>query len=487
MKIRERFALEVCRGIPGFRSGFRVLQQSYLMIGLLLGCAWLASPALVAQESLLTPLAAEAAESGSLESFQVGQDFQDPKPAEWEWLGAARVGYDSGFVIASDRELGLGGGDSPFLLRINGWGQLRQTNFESTGPTPDRRLFQLKRARLIFSGHAYTPDFHYYVQIDGRSTSGDQLRLLDYRLNYDIGHHLWGLDPGRVGFRTGLWKMPFNLARDLSGREFEFADRSVASMFFDVNRSLAWGVHGLSPGSRPIHWEAAIFNGLVTGGAETGSSGTLDNNFAYSGRLYWYPVGDWGDAGLADLECHSRPAVRMGCGFANSTIDAFGSTEFSRVRVVDSGGTLAQLFTDQNLNVQQYTVNMWAVDASTKWNGWSMTYEYYFRLIDGIQGAPVPDLFDHGHWLQLGKFVVPGKFELISRWSRVTGNSGTLGGANQSADEVAGGAVWYFRDQSAKLTLDATHINGSPVDAAALDLSPGDRGWLFRTQIQFAF
>ena len=58
---------------------------------------------------------------------------------------------------------------------------------------------------------------------------------------------------------------------------------------------------------------------------------------------------------------------------------------------------------------------------------------------------------------------------------------------NQSSDEIAGGVVWYFRGQHAKLTFDVTHLDGAPINSAALDISPGDLGWLFRSQIQFAF
>ena len=59
---------------------------------------------------------------------------------------------------------------------------------------------------------------------------------------------------------------------------FELADRAMASMYFDVNRSLAWGLYGQDDRWRvPLNWEVAIFNGIVTGGAETGSSGTLDD------------------------------------------------------------------------------------------------------------------------------------------------------------------------------------------------------------------
>ena len=396
-----------------------------------------------------------------------------------------RVGYDDGFVISSDVNSELKANDQPFSLKLNGWGQLRHTKIESQSSLSDQNLFQLKRARLIFSGSAFTNNFRYFAQLDGRSSSGDDLRLLDYYIDFDIGRAHLGWEKGTFGFRTGRWKMPFHLARYLSGREFEFSDRSVASTFFDVNRSLAWGIYGKRKVlSKPFAWELAIFNGLVTGGAETGSSGTLDDNFAYSGRMFWYPIGEWGRGQLADLDFHQELAMRIGAGLANSTINRVGTTEFSRVRVVDSGRRLVDLLPNA---VDEYTVNIYAVDASAKYRGWSATFEYYFRLIDDFRGAPIPNLFDHGHWLQVGKFIIPGEWQALVRWSRVSGESGTLGVIDQHSEEFAAGVVRYFRDEHAKLTFDATYLDGAPISSAALDVRPGEIGWLLRTQFQFAF
>ncbi len=89
--------------------------------------------------------------------------------------------------------------------------------------------------------------------------------------------------------------------------------------------------------------------------------------------------------------------------------------------------------------------------------------------------------------VQGGLFVVPKRLEWISRWSRVVGDSGTLGIADQSADEISMGAVWYYRGHNAKLTFDASHINGSPIRDLALNLLPGDDGMIYRTQLQIRF
>ena len=423
----------------------------------------------------------QAGESDALEGLS-GDAALQPLPS---WFNNVRVGYDNGFVIASDRNLRLDASELPYLLRFNGWGQLRHSYFDSEGVTDDLNQFQLIRGRLVFSGNAFTPDLRYFVQLDGRSSAGDEFRLLDYVFNFDVGRHYWGLDRNALVFKVGKYKIPFTFARELSAHEFQFADRSMASMFFDVNRSLAWGLAGqYEPSGMPLGWEIGLFNGLVTGGEETGSSGSLDNNFAYSARIFAFPTGDWGAGSLADFDWHDSLATRVGAAFAGSTIDRMGITEFNSIRVVDSGDRLSTLLP---ASISEYSVNTYCVDASCKYRGWSVTSEYYFRYVDGFQGGSVPALFDHGFWLQAGKFLVPRKLELLSRWSRVVGSSGTLGRENQSADEIAGGFAWYFRDQQAKLTCDVTHVNGAPISSSALDMFPGDIGWLFRTQIQFAF
>jgi hypothetical protein len=418
---------------------------------------------------------------GDVDSGAASSSLQ-PLP---NWLDDVQVGYDGGFVIASEADPGIDASHAPFLLRVNGLGQLRHTHFDSENADPDLNQIQLIRGRLTFSGNAFTSDLRYFVQLDGRSSSGDEIRLLDYFMEFDLGRSWLALDRDAVIFKAGRYKVPFTFARFMSAREFQFSDRSVASTFFDLNRSLACGLAGQSDRwSVPIEWEAAIFNGFVTGGAETGSSGRLDNNFAYSARLFVFPTGDWGTGTLADFDWHETLATRIGAGYGGTTLDRNGPVEFDMIRVVDSGQRLAELLPGA---VRKYSVNTFCVDASCKYLGWSVTSEYYFRNISGFQGDELPNLFDHGLWLEVGKFVIPQKLELLARWSRVVGSSGTLGVDNLSDDEIAGGLTWYFREQNAKLVVDVTRLDGSPVNSSALDISRGATGWLARTQMQFAF
>jgi hypothetical protein len=130
---------------------------------------------------------------------------------------------------------------------------------------------------------------------------------------------------------------------------------------------------------------------------------------------------------------------------------------------------------------------MYTVDAHWKYRGLSVISEYYWRGIANFRGADVPSLFDHGFNLQFGQFVVPEKLELLARWSRIVGDSGTLGLTDQSTDEVGVGLAWYFRGHQAKIVFDATRMNGMPLSSPRLDLSLRNEGWLMRTQLQLAF
>lgn len=395
------------------------------------------------------------------------------------------AGYDQGFVIAGGPDIKLDADSQPFRLRINGWGHLRQSVLDSHNANPDLNQLEIKRARIVFSGHAFTTDLTYFVQIDGRSNAGERLYFLDYFLDYDIGHGQFDLPERALGMKAGLYKLPFSFSRWASGKELQFADRSMASIFFDINRSLAWGLYGHTDAlPSPLDWEIALGNGFTTGLADTGNSGQLDNNMAISGRVSSIPIGTWGGNDMADLEYHEQLTTRIGGGFAVSTIDRSGAAEFSSQTVVDSGRPLANILP---LAASSYTASLYSLDASLKYRGLSLTNEYYFRHISDIRGVDLPTLFDHGMWLEAGYFLVPNQWQVLSRWSRVQGNSGTLGGRDRSSDEVAVGLARYFRGQNIRLTVDATHLNGAAINSPVLDIAPGDDGWLYRTQLQFGF
>ncbi|MDA0284558.1 MAG: hypothetical protein O3B86_14515 [Planctomycetota bacterium] len=388
--------------------------------------------------------------------------------------------YDRGFVLRP-----YDATKTPFEMKINSWFQLRHSVLNSDGPNPDQNDIEFERSRLIFRFHSISEYLEYFLQIDGDDDQAQRLDVLDFYISYDVGADQLGLDDGRLSIRAGRWKLPFNRTRYTSGLNLQFADRSMSSVFFDIDRSVGIGLFGKEELlGKTVNWETAMFNGIRTNGLRPGRQGELDRNLGVSGRVFSDLIGDWGTDEESDLSWHDELAVRIGAGFAFSREDASdGPAEFGRVLVVDSGQTLASALP----GADEYNLFLYAVSADMKYQGWSLMSEYYFRSVSEISGAAVPDLLDHGFLLQTGYFIVPERLEVMARWSRIVGNSGTLGMRDQSADEVAGGIACYFKGRNLKLVFDATHVNSSPINDRAVGFLPGDDGMLYRTQLQFLF
>lgn len=389
--------------------------------------------------------------------------------------------YDGGFVLKP-----VDADKTPFSLKINSWLQARHSYFDSEGPNPDQNDFEFERTRLGFSGYALTPDLKYFFQLDGDDNQNQRIDLLDYFLSYDIGHDQLRLAAGQLGIRVGRWKIPFNRSRHTSGLNLQFADRSVAGVFFDIDRSVGVSLYGKTvETSTPVNWEFALTNGVRTNGVHPNRAGDIDRNLGISGRVYSDVLGTWGSDYESDIAWHEELAVRLGAGFAFSREDITdGPVEASRQRVVDSGATLVSILP---AGITAYNVALFALSADFRYQGWSLSTEYYIRNLSSFSGPSVPELTDQGFLIQSGYFVVPKKWEVFGRWSRIVGDSATLGTSDQSADEVAGGGAWWIKGRNLKLLFDVSRVNGTPINDSAVGFLPGDDGLLYRTQLQFLF
>ncbi|XZE18211.1 porin [Pirellulaceae bacterium SH449] len=395
------------------------------------------------------------------------------------------VGYNRGFVIAHDGKEGFSASDYPFVMRMSSWLQLRHVLFDSDIPDRDKNSFTLERIRLSFGGHLYSPDLKYSLMLDGNTDQSVQVTFLDSFVTYDVGRGLWGYDEGRLEIRGGNWKVPFSRSREESARRFQFTERSVANLFFDIGRSVGVSVLGESDSTGiPIRFETAMMNGLNTGRDSTLSGEDLDANLAWSGRCSADVLGDFGSDGEPDLDWRSSPVWRLGAGLALTSVDRTGQAEFLRQRVVSSGDRISNLLPE---SVSQYDIRLFTLDSHWKYRGWSVILEHHWRTLSSFRGGNIPSLIDRGIVVQTGYFIVPEKFELLARWSAISGDSGTLGGRNEHTKEIAGGFAWYIRGHDLKFNLDVARIDGVPVNSPRLNLLPGDYGWLMRTQFQFAF
>jgi len=411
-------------------------------------------------------------------------DIQTAEIDETSTALAPTVGYANGYVIASPDLESIPTREYPFSVRLSSWLQMRHAIFQSDGPNRDRNAFSLERIRIGIDGHAYSPDLQYNLVLDANSDQAVQVTFLDAFVSYDFGRNLLSLDANRLGFRAGKWKSPFSRSREESARRFQFTERSVANLFFDIGRATGvslYGSHDLL--SVPSRFEIALINGLNTGRDAVVSANDLDQNFGWSARTSLDPLGQFTD-GESDLSWSEQHALRLGAGVAGSRVDRAGIREFDRPRVVASGQPLSNLLPD---SVDAYDVLFFTVDGHWKIRGFSLIAEHHWRSLSQFSGGSVSDLGDSGLLVQSGYFVIPRRLEFLARWSRVVGNSGTLGLANQKTDEIGTGAVWFIKGNDVKYTMDVSWIDGVPTNSPRLSLLPGDEGWLMRSQLQVGF
>jgi hypothetical protein len=397
--------------------------------------------------------------------------------------GERRILYDNGIILAGANDA------DPISMRVNGRFQFRHTAFDSDGQNRDENQVELERARLVFSGNAFSPDLFYFAQLDGDSDDRAQVDMIDYYLNYDIGHGVWGCESGLFGVKVGKYRMPFARARQDSGFMLQFVDRATGSDFFDINRSLGVSLLGATPiGDQKFGWEAAIFNGFRDDRFAPNRAGELDRNPGYAVRVTRDFISPWGTDGEPDLSWHEQPSIKIGAAAAFTRVDRDdGASEFTTVPALANSGLNPFVVDVVPAAVDEFSVLLFAVDANLKYRGLSVLGEYYFRELTDFVGAPVADRFDHGFTLQTGYFVCREKLELVTRWSRVVGDSWSLGETDHSSDELAAGVNWYFRGHDLKIGFDVSHFNGVPLSSSTLNVLAGDVGWLFRTQLQLLF
>lgn len=382
--------------------------------------------------------------------------------------------YDNGMVLRLYKS-----GDS-FELKTNLRTQFRLISFDanedtwtdSAGvvrPIESRRNFDIERARLVLSGHAFTPQLKYFLQMDGDTDSRHAIALLD-------GWSAWHFSDA-FELQLGKRKVPGSRNWMLAAFDTRLADRPFANEFFRPSRTT--GIWAVGDPSKSLHYELMVGQGYNTEGLTPAETG---NNFAASGTAWWDVIGDYGPARPCDFESHEEFAARIGSSWVTSIEGIPGrqleEADFLRLtdgtRLTDTGALAP------GATVESFDVTLLALDAAFKYRGWSANGEYFWRSVTDLKAnLPVPAVgLQHGFYLEGGFFLLPQQLELNSQIAFVTGRP-------ESVNSFATGFSYYPRSkQHLKLTMDVTIIDGSPVNSTGTDILVGDDGVLVRAQWQ---
>lgn len=342
-----------------------------------------------------------------------------------------KLGFDLG------KGFRLSTGDDTFSLAIRARAQVRYDleqphRFEQES----EHLFQIRRARLVFAGHAFGEHNKYYVQLafSPRDMTGGIVDgapsyrinpLRDMRLELD---HLRDLT-----LVVGQMKVPFSRQRVISSGNLEMVDRSLSNEEFQLDRDV--GVQLLSrnlAGLDLFTYSLGLFMGEGRNVFDTANAG-----FLWVARVEALPFGPFDDYSEADLARSRRPGLSLGVAYAFHD-DAIGLRSVHGARPRDGGTTDYHHLT---------------ADLLFKHRGFSVFSAFHLR--DGVRNPgdlrdEAGALFDAdqprggiGALLQLGYLLPWVNLQPTFRWSAAR-NVFPGRSSQPNRDELGGGLSYYI-------------------------------------------
>ena len=272
-----------------------------------------------------------ASQNGSVGSSLATSDLGNVPESAIERLGTR---YDNGFVLmeSSNPER------IPFRLVLGNFAQIRYTNTQLDSLTyvdhlgnvrevDPRNDISFNRDLLAFSGYAFDPNLKYNVIVWSSGSLASVVVAGGITYEFSKAFALSGGYNGLPGSRSMLGGF----------KELEGLDRSMADTFF--RPGFTQGVWAAGEAAEGLFYNVMIGNSLNT--LQINAS-KIDVNMAYSGSVWWEPMGSYGVA-YNDLEKHANPVIRLGSCFTRMREDRFSDESVAapdNVQLYNSDGVL---------------------------------------------------------------------------------------------------------------------------------------------------
>ncbi len=273
--------------------------------------------------------------------------------------------------------------------------------------------FLVRRARLKFSGFAYTPKLKYKLELGlsnrdlaGASefTSNSPNYILDAVVmwNFYENFELW----------VGQTKLPGNRERVVSSANMQFVDRSLLNSRFNIDRDL-----GLQLRHHIDFSESFVMREMLAVSQGEGRNITTGNlgGHQYTGRVEILPLGNFsskGDYVGGDLQREATPKLALGATY-----------DFNNNAVKNRSNQGAYMLNDEGF----YSTNISTVfiDAMFKYSGFSLMAEYSNRDADDAfaknsDGSLTGDVVQVGSGLNLqAGYLFKTNWEVAGRYTSI--------------------------------------------------------------------
>ncbi len=378
----------------------------------------------------------------------------------------ATSGYDKGFFLSS--------ADGNFRLNIKGQLDMRYSYAGLGGDDSGHASgFEMRRAKLTFSGHVFDPSWQYEVKASFNRNGGAG-SLDDVFIQKDFG------DGWMV--RGGQWKDRFLFEEMTSSSKQQLVERSVTNQYFTTKyvQGIAVDWTGQSLRAYGSFNDGGNSANTQLIGASNGSVAAVNTaELAFTGRVDWLVSGTWKQLG----EFMSWRG--------NTTTAAAGAAiHWEKDRTVASGVVLDQLLT-------------WTVDANLRWGGASASGAFLWNESEAQDGATSQAM---GFVAQGGYFLTDDVEAVVrGEYLDVENPTGSFGGANIGKDYTGQhywaatvGLNYYLRQNGIKFQLDVSYLDGGLLFSRGiynesisgtdfLNTTPGGEEVVIRLQTQLLF
>ncbi|WP_447977094.1 porin [Candidatus Nitrospira bockiana] len=329
-----------------------------------------------------------------------------------------------------------------------------QVEFRAVRKQSDTSDFSVRRTRLQFLGYAFDPDFRYNVSVAMDQHEGDQEGGNGRAALLDAYISSWHIPWATV--QVGQQVVWFNRALISPIATSTFADNMIVQNAFAANllnrRDI--GINILSDeDTYPFNYAIGIYNGTGLNLTREGTSVSqaLPNNSSippslrrtynydtrfltgelmYTIRLLYKISGNPG-YGQGDILNSRVPQIAIGAGYAYDPAQNYLSS--IRSDIVDRAyrQNLVRNYNGRLLGGGIYDFQTYEVDVIAKYRGWSLQAEGYYRhqrvrshdsqtIAFDPSTQPVGPQVElgqaYGWYVQVGKYVIPRKLEIASRY-----------------------------------------------------------------------
>ncbi len=430
---------------------------------------------------------------------QIRQVLSEEEFRESMMPSTLQAGYDDGFFIRSV--------DDKFKMTFFGRMQFRWTYYQSQPENDyllpgfrrsDRSGFDLNRARFGVFGHAYSPDWTYYIEMEADEADAYDWIISELWVDYRFVDELH--------FAAGLLKFASTRAQMTSDANLQFVDRPIVDAVFGLGYGIGarlWGQ--LFDGKVDYYLDVAnqVSNGEGVGIGRTITTDEAlytnghDNNPVILFRTVWHALGDEShDMGTqADHNISDTPGMDVGFHYVFNEDWHDGTSRMPFVRRAFFGDGGFGLTDTQGTQWHQF-----GLESAFKYMGFSATGEYIVRIVDmrSTGSPPFTPFFQltgdesttvqHGGYVQCGYFLpIPGqekKWEVVGRIGGILSNIG----GTEGVWTYAGGLNYYIVQDKIKLQTDVTKVSEAPISSSRYSLANvNDDALIWRMQLQVSF